>query len=492
MSHSMTKTNYCTAKQCLRRLWLQRYGDEKPAATPSDSAEEGIRVGLLAREHFGAQAVIPHSTRREMAQATEQLLNDGVSVIAEASFLLDGLFCSVDLLTSLGNNEVVIREVKSSTGVKDTHLDDAAFQYHVLTALGYRVRRVSIVHINSGYVRRGKLDLNALFIEEDVTAETADRAQLIPAELVLFNAELNQPQEPLRDIGEHCFAPLACEFFSHCTRDLPQRNVFGLHSMKTNTKLKLYREGIISFEEVRGYSKLSSGARLQIEHTLQTQPPLIHADAIREFLSTLFYPLYFLDFESYQTAIPPFDGIRPYDQIPFQYSLHRIESEGSDLEHTEFLAEAGTDPRRPLAEQLCRDIPRNVCVTAYNMAFEKDRIEELADLYPDLREHLLAIHKNIRDLMIPFRSKDYYTRDMEGSYSIKYVLPALFPGDPALDYHNLDGVHKGTEAAAAFHRMASMTPEEQAYWRRSLLEYCKLDTFAMVKVWQKLLEAAKR
>ena len=205
-------------------------------------------------------------------------------------------------------------------------------------------------------------------------------------------------------------------------------------------------------------------------------------------MSNLSYPIYFLDFESFQPAVPLFDNARPYEQIVFQYSLHYIEAEDGELKHKEFLAYPGGDPRRALAEQLCRDIPLNVCTTAYNMSFEKSRIRELAALYPDLSEHLMNIYDNIYDLMVPFQKKWYYCKAMQGSYSIKYVLPALFPDDPALDYHNLEGVHNGGEASVTFGRMADMSIEEMEEARENLLKYCGLDTFAMVKVWEKLKE----
>ena len=150
-----------------------------------------------------------------------------------------------------------------------------------------------------------------------------------------------------------------------------------------------------------------------------------------------------------------------------------------------------SDPRKALAEHLCGDIPVGVCTLAYNMTFEKTRIRELAELYPDLSEHLMDIYGNIRDLMVPFQKKHYYTKAMQGSYSIKYVLPALFPDDPALDYHNLDGIHNGSEASAAFAAMEKMTPEELASCRENLLKYCGLDTLAMVRVLEKLREKAK-
>ena len=174
-----------------------------------------------------------------------------------------------------------------------------------------------------------------------------------------------------------------------------------------------------------------------------------------------------------------------YEQIPFQYSLHYIEKE---LKHKEFLAQAGIDPRRQLAEQLVKDIPKDVTTLAYNMGFEKGVIRKLAKLYPDLQEHLMNIHDNIKDLMIPFQKKQYYSKDMHGSYSIKYVLPALFPNDPSLNYKNLDLIHNGGEAMESFGELINKSKEEQEYIRERLLRYCELDTYAMVKIYEKLKE----
>ena len=163
-----------------------------------------------------------------------------------------------------------------------------------------------------------------------------------------------------------------------------------------------------------------------------------------------------------------------------------------ELKHKEFLAEAGIDPRRSLAEALVRDIPKDVCTLAYNMSFEKTVIKSLAKNYPDLREHLLNIHDHIKDLMIPFYNRNYYTRSMQGSYSIKYVLPALFPNDPSLNYHNLEEIHNGGEAMNAYATMGDLTKEEQESLRKNLLKYCGLDTYAMVKIYEKLLEVTNR
>ena len=198
-----------------------------------------------------------------------------------------------------------------------------------------------------------------------------------------------------------------------------------------------------------------------------------------------------LPFIGVVVAVLFFEGPLVHAQIPFQYSLHYIEQEGGVLKHKEFLARSGTDPRRALAEQLCEDIPMNVCTTAYNKAFECTRLAELAEQFPDLAEHLLNIRDNIVDLLVPFQSGYYYNRAMGGSFSIKSVLPAIFPDDPSLDYHNLEGVHNGSEAMSIFPKIKDMPPEEQEKARHNLLKYCELDTYAMVKVWQALCHAAE-
>jgi hypothetical protein len=222
-----------------------------------------------------------------------------------------------------------------------------------------------------------------------------------------------------------------------------------------------------------------------VETEVYKREPTIDSEYINTFFDTfLSWPVYYLDFETFQQAVPDFDGQRPYMQIPFQYSLHIQESLNPKLplKHREFLAEEGSDPRRSLAERLCADIPKDVCVVAYNMGFEKGRIKELAVLFDDLSEHLMNIHDHIVDLMQIFRSRAYYSRKLGGSYSIKKVLPALCPNDPELDYNALALVHNGSEAMNAFMDLRGKDPEERQRVRAALLAYCRLDTLAMVKI----------
>ena len=201
---------------------------------------------------------------------------------------------------------------------------------------------------------------------------------------------------------------------------------------------------------------------------------------IGDFLETISYPLYFLDFETFKSAVPLYDGIRPYQHVPFQYSLHYRKTKGGELCHTEFLADPGTDPRKPLLEKLLKDIPENVCILTYNMTFEKRVLSELAAYFPEHRKAIENRIERIRDLMVPFRQRDFYHWQFKGSYSIKKVLPVLVAG---LSYEGLE-IADGGAAMDAYHQMCAVKdrPEELAKLRKDLLAYCRLDTLAMVRI----------
>ncbi len=486
----LSKSRYCSAVQCPKMLWLKQNKPEEfdDSVLNQTILDQGNAVGDLAMGLFGAFREVPFGEPAEMLAATRALLDAGEPVIAEASFAWDGKFCSVDILKNLGGGACEIYEVKSATHVKDINLHDAAYQRCVLVHLGYDVRRVCIVHINGEYVRHGALEPDKLFTIEDVTGQTAEMQRGVEERLAFLEQYMASEDEPPCDLGEQCFAPYDCGFFGYCAAALPKPNVFDLAGMPLRSKLTCYEQGIVSFEALERCGRLKPTQALQVDHALHAQPAQIVPAELHRFLDQLSYPLYFLDFESFQPAVPPYDDTHPYQQIAFQYSLHIVPRAGAPAEHREFLAMPGADPRRALAERLCADIPAGVCTVAYNMAFEKGRIKEMAALFPDLAAHLTDIHDHVVDLMVPFRKKAYYTRDMCGSYSIKYVLPALFPDDPALDYHNLDGVHNGAEASEAFTSMEGLDPAALEARREQLLRYCELDTLAMVRIWEKLLE----
>ena len=490
MDINLSKSRYCRGLQCPKMLWLEQHKPEMAVNTaPESILANGNMVGDYARRYFGEYSLVEYNTDKTvMAEQTAELMAKGAQNIAEASFCTDGLYCAVDILHRNGSSFDIV-EVKSSTSSADIYIEDMSFQYYVLTQCGIPINKVYLLHINSNYTRQGELEIDRLFTLEDHTDDAKERFDKVGSCIRSIRQFNDTDTEPDYAVGVHCTSPYDCAFDGYCKGVLPEHNVFDIYRLGTKKKYELYHKGIISFADIISNGvKLGAAQKLQVETTYYNKPDSIDPEGIKSFLDTLTYPVYHLDFETFMQPIPEFDGVRPYMQIPFQYSLH-IEQKDGSLDHKEYLAKEGTDPRRGVAESLCKEIPDDVCVLAYNMSFEQGVLANLAEQFPDLSEHLLAIRKNMKDLATPFQKKWYYTEAMGGYYTIKKVLPALFPDDPELDYHNLEGVHHGGEASAAFATLADHTPEEIAVIRSNLLKYCGLDTYAMVKLLSRLREA---
>ena len=491
---ALSKSLYIRGLQCEKSLWLKKKKPEVLQA-PDDGVQAvfdtGTSVGELACELFrgGERIEYTGNFSSQMAK-TKELMGRGTKIIYEATFCFDGILVMVDILR-IGRDGLIINEVKSSTSVKDVYIDDASIQYYVISSLGYKVSVVNIIHIDNSYVRGEKLELEKFFHTEDVTEQVKQKQADIPQILNKFEEILSKNVEPEVDIGPHCSNPYACDAWEYCwleQRGIPEYSVFDISRLRSDKKFELYKNGIVKFEDIKELDKFNASQQIQIRSELSKEQ-IIDKGAIKEFLNTLSYPLYHLDFETFQQAVPEFIGLRPYEQIPFQFSIHKDDGNGN-LEHFEFLAEAGADPRYELALNLIKFIPQDACVLAYNMSFEKGVIRRLAEIYPQISNELMAIHDNIKDLMAPFANKSYYHPKMQGSYSIKYVLPALVPEFESA-YKDLNLIHHGGEAMQAYAAMAYMPAKERDAYKKALLEYCKLDTLAMVKVLEKLREVTK-
>lgn len=484
---NLSKSKYTKGLQCPKILWMDcNKPEEKVDNLPQSVLTNGTKVGDLARGYFGDYSLVEftHDVSK-MCDDTKEYLSQGAENIAEASFIYDGLYCAVDILHKTANGYDIV-EVKSSTHVSDIYVEDMAFQYYVLTNAGVNVTGVYIMYINNQYVFHKPLDLQGLFVLDDYTDICKVKFKEVQNNISSIRSYVSASEEPTEDINEQCLSPYECAYIPYCWKHVPEHSIFDIARLHMDKKFKYYYEGICSYEDIiNKRPPLNEKQMRQAEVGFYHKPPMIDKDKVQEFLNTLSYPIYHLDFETFQLAVPEYEGCRPYQQIPFQYSLH-IEHENGDLEHLEFLAKEGADPRRKLAEQLVKDIPIDACGLAYNMSFEKRVIKELAEMYPDLAEHLLNIRENMHDLMIPFQQQHVYYEAQEGSYSIKFVLPALCPNDPELDYHNLDEIHNGSEASASFADLPNRSPEEIKQTRENLLKYCGLDTYAMVKVLEKL------
>lgn len=490
---NLSKSLYTKGIQCPKALWLKKYRPE--VLTPPDAAAEAVFetgniVGDLACKLFPEGKEVPYSENfDEMIQTTASWLDEGLKYIYEATFSYQGILVMVDIL-QIDSDGVHIYEVKSSTSLKDIYLHDISIQYYVLHNLGFHIKSAHLIHLNKEYIRKDHLVLQELFTIVDVTADVTVLQTEIPQILEAFDRYLHDREnEPNIDIAKHCMKPYKCDAKEYCwkvQRAIPEYSIFDIFNLGSKKQQELYSQGIVRVEDIPDDFAMTQRQK-EMVRLYKSKVEWIDKKKIKAFLDRLSYPIYHLDFETYQQAIPLFSGVRPFMQIPFQYSMH-VEYENKELQHYEFLAESGSDPRRALAEKLCMDIPRDVTVLAYNMSFEKGVIEKLALEYADLREHLMAIHDNIQDLMYPFQKRYYVTPSMQGRYSIKYVLPALVP-EMQDAYKALDGIHNGSEAMNAFANLEKLPIEEQKRVRQSLLEYCKLDTLAMVKVLEKLREA---
>jgi len=507
----LSKSKYTTYCQCPKALWLKTNKPE--ASAPLDDATKsrmatGSEVGELARGLFGPFVDVTTKSEdgtldlKAMIDKTNQSLADGSVNIAEASFSYLGNYCAVDILhkTDAGWE---IYEVKSSTGsddqAKNKHDDlmkyahDIAYQKFVLEQCGVCVAGTYLVRLNCKYIRGEELDIQQLFHITNMESLVNEASQSIDTKVHQAQQILNQDAEPNREIGKHCKKPYQCSCFDYCRGEVPENSVFNLYRMHFEKKVELFKAGKVSLADLEEKDIRSMIHEMQYETFMYGDGEKIDKQGICDFLDKrIHYPLYFLDFETVSYAIPQFADSKPYQQIPFQYSLHYIEQPGGELKHKEFLGDGIKDPRRALAEQLVADIPLGACTTAYNKGFECSRIKEMASLFPDLASHLMDIHDHVVDFLDPFQQGYFYKVAMRGSFSIKKVLPALFPDDPALDYHNLTGgVQNGGDAMTIYPKMATMTDEERDATRRALLDYCWLDTYAMVKVWEKLVKAGR-
>jgi hypothetical protein len=482
----LSKTLFIRGLQCHKSLYLHKYHpDLKDEVSEQQEAsfQIGRDVGVYAQNLFpnGVEILFDDVTLTDQLSRTTKEIENGTAVIYEAAFSFDNIFVKVDILRK-HEGRWEIYEVKNSTSVKDVHHNDVAIQYYVLKGAGLSVSKAFLVHINNQYVRNGDIEVERLFIIQDLTEDVIDHQEFVEDEIKKMR-EMLKGAIPDIDIGGHCSDPYECDFGGHCWQHIPENSIFVLRGNGPN-KLDLYRQGVIRLEDVPK-DILPRSQRIQIEGVLEKKN-VTDKTAVREFLDTLWYPICFLDFETtFMVPIPLFDGSKPYQKIPFQYSLHCLERDGAELLHYEYLAQAKLDPRREFLEKLLNQLPEDACVLVYNKTFETGILNELIQMFPEHEIKVANIISNIRDLMIPFRNKDIYRWEMEGSYSLKYVLPALVP---ELKYEEME-ISDGGMAANAWLRLWEM--EDSAEIGKictALLEYCKLDTLAMVRVLEELRE----
>jgi hypothetical protein len=466
--------------QCPKRLFLHKYG--RDLRNPIDDGQQfimqaGTDVGELARQLFpgGVDAAPPDAYAYQISvEKTKAFIRQGESIIYEAAFQFEGVLCALDILVRKGNAWYAF-EVKSSTSVKAQHVQDAALQYFVTTNCGLLVHDISIVFLNNQYVRKGALDTQQLFSTQSVVDEAKALQDFVNDKIQAFKTMLVQRNVPVVDIGPHCFTPYGCDFTNHCFSHMPSED--SIFELPDRTAWKLYADGYKALHHIPDDYELSDKVNMQLLHH-RTGEVFIDKAQIRKFLLPLTHPLYFFDFETIMPGIPEFDESKPYQQIPFQYSLHVQRTRYAALEHFSFLGDGIRDPRSELLISMLQHLGTTGSILCYNMNFEKQRIKELATLYPNFEKELLAINERVVDLMIPFARRWYYHPDFKGSYSIKAVLPVLIP---ELRYDVLP-IQEGGMASLAYVQLKWQDDETISLQRQQLMDYCKMDTLAMVKI----------
>ncbi len=489
MPITISKSHFMSGVQCLKRLYWQVREPELgvfPDAAAVAIMEQGGAVGRLARQLFaGGVEVSSRDPEQAILTTRELIANPEVPAIFEAAFEDGGVFVRVDILHRRRDGRWRLIEVKSSADLKEQHLDDVGIQTRVVSRSGLDLASSCLAHVNRNYVFDGSIDVRRFFKIRNLTRRVE---RLLPKLTFQLRAELtvlSMPKAPDLPTGSHCTAPITCEFFDRCNLPRPNDHIGYLPRLHASAAEELEEMGVESISDIPEDFPLSERQRRACT-SVQTGEPWFGAELGKE-LGSLRYPLCFMDFETVNPAIPTFSGMRPYDQLTFQFSVHVLTEQGAEPEHYEFLATDTSDPRREFTTSLCTALGDRGSIIVYNATFESQRLSELAAWVPEFAERIKAIQSRLWDLLPIVRNHVYHPA-FAGSYSLKAVLPALVP---EMSYDGM-AVANGQDAGLAWESLVRGTVDgaERERTRRALLNYCEQDTLALVKLLNTLLRSA--
>jgi len=488
----LSKTDYLIFRECRKNAWMkihlpEIYRQSELSAFDRAIIETGNEVELIARQLFPGGVLIEGRDRHAQA-VTLGHIERKTPVLFQPVFEKDGVLAALDVLKlDAGANGYLLYEVKATNSLnEDTHLSDLAFQWVLLKKLGIPVRRVHLIHLNAEYVRVGALDLAGLFEIEDVTEAVQAILAETEAEMAAAQEYISQEIEP----PGHCDCIYKgrsrhCSTFHHSNPDVPE---YGVHDIARigSSKAKLtglVDRGIFQLENLPGDLELTAIQQNQVDAYLHDRILIRHAEIAKE-LQKLAFPLYFLDYETCPAAIPRFDGYSPYQQIPFQYSLHVLDRPDGEPRHEEFLSTTPGDPSAAMCASLQRHIGPVGTVVVWNKKFECGINKELAERIPAAKSFLETLNARVYDLMDIFQKQLYVHKDFKGGVSIKDVLPVLVPN---LSYADL-AIREGGTASQSWDKITSpeTSQAERDTTARDLKLYCERDTFAMVAIWRVL------
>jgi len=485
---TLSKSRFLAGLQCHLRLWHQCYNrDLVSEISPAQQAlfNTGHEVGELATLRYPEGVLIKedHFHHEKAVLTTLAVMkNPAISAIYEAAFIYDGVRIRVDILERPGNDGWNLIEVKSSTSVKDVYLPDVAVQYHVLRGSGLDINRVFLMHVNNQYVFDGqKLDLAPFFSLDDLTDQVMLYESQVSSRLVELNDMLRRYNPPNIRPSKHCMNPYKCEFWEHCTSEMPEFWVMDLSGITQDKFEQLVESSVEDISEIPdGFPLTALQERIKkcvADNQEYTAPEL------KSELLNVGYPVHFLDFETVSPVIPHYAGTRPYQTIPFQWSDHILSADGA-LQHKEYLCVDNKDPREEFVETLLDILGREGTIFIYT-TYEKGIVNQLADLFPHFQDQLLDLFNRFKDLHALIRTH-YYHPEFYGSFSLKAVLPVLVP---TMNHGDL-AIQEGSIASLEYLRMLdpATSADEKGKIKIDLLTYCGYDTLSMVKIRDELLE----
>ncbi len=480
----ISKSQYIKGLQCPKALWLYRHRPDlapKISETQQYIFDSGHEVGELAQKYFagGIEITDPYYETQNAIASTERAIKNGYDFIYEATAKSpDGAYSRIDILSKVpGTDQWDLIEVKQSTGIKDYYIDDMSLQKYAFVGAGYNIRKSILMHINSEYLRDGDLDLKQLFVLEDCTEIVSEKVLDIKAKLENLINIINSKEEPQVNIGDQCGYPFACDYMHYCWKEIPEYSVYNV--LRGSKLERLLAEDIFEINDIPDNYDVTDRESIAI-NSYKNDSVHINKDEINNFIELLVYPLYYLDYETIFPAVPLFDNSKPYQQIPFQFSLHLQTQPGGELQHIEFLHTDNGDPREAFAEALIKNCGDKGSVVVYNQGFESRINRELGLAFPEYKDKLDDINDRMVDLLVPFRSRYLYHPKMQGSASIKSVLPAFVPD---LSYDELEIGDGGTASLMYLSCIKDSIPaaeKEKIY--DDLKTYCCMDTIAEVRL----------
>jgi len=471
----LTKSKYLIGLQCYKYLWIVC---NEPDKLPPDSLstkykfEQGNIVGQYAKKLYPNGEDIPPFPFKDNIGRTKELLNERKPLF-EAGILFENCFSRIDILVPVEDDKWDIIEVKSSGEVKDQYIDDVSFQRYCCEKFGIKIRKCFLMHINREYTREDEIKPDRLLETEDITSKVEEIIIGIQERINKMIEVINSDTCPDIPIGKQCNNPYDCPLIEYCWGFLSPENVFELYNCRKC--FQLFKEGVISIKDIPDDFKLNDKQKVQRDCAISGRP-FVNKEEIKQFLDTLQSPLYYFDFETYASVIPFFDGTKPNQKIPFQFSLHIVKKDGS-IKHISYLADTNKDPRPEILQKMKEVLGNKGSIITYHKSFEEGRLKELALSFPDYQDWIESILTRIVDLETPFKNFYYYNPVQKGSASIKKILPAL----TGKSYGEMD-INNGEDAFIKFLSVTfkEVSEEEKTKVRNDLEKYCCLDTEGMV------------